>query len=279
MRRRQVLLGTTVMVTGFAGCNSSRSGNEMDTSTNESTDRTTASETAPASETPPDEFTQEWLFDREDDWTERRRVTEYPDSDEAVDWTPHYARSAEYAHVPSRDELKSATDASDVPPVGCAVLSKWALPAEFSNTPVGLVARVREWFESRFEECLVNEVSPIWVEPSKSELESGRTIGSDDYDADGDTGRLEATLPVTVDGESVDVERMTYDAEAHLYSLLGPKKRIGYLAGGAWPATDAVTLHTVENGEIDVSATVSGESWGLEERLVDVLENIDQRRS
>lgn len=276
MRRRQVLLATTTIATGFAGCNSSRSGNETGTHTSHTTTGTITSETPSASETPPEAFAQEWSFDRNDDWTERRRTAESPDSDEAVDWTPNYARSAEYAHVPSRAELASAIDSPDAPAVGCAVLSKWALPSEFSGTPVDLVAEVRDWFQMQFDWCPIRDVSPQDVEPFQNELASGRSIGSDSYAAVGDTGRLKSTLQATVDDELIDVDRVTYEAEAHLYGLLGPEKRVGYLAGGGWPVTDTVTLHTAANGTVDVTAAVSGESWEIEDSLVEVLNEIDQ---
>jgi hypothetical protein len=276
MRRRQVLLATTAIATGFAGCNSSRSGIETGTHANQTTASTTTSETSHTPETPPEEFAQEWSFDRDDDWTERRRATDYPNSDEAVDWTPNYARSAGYVHVPSGEELASTIDTSDAPAVGCAVLSKWALPSEFSGTPVDLVAEVRGWYKMQFDWCPIRDVSPQDVEPFQNELESGRIIGSDNYDAEGDTGRLKSTFQATVDDELIDVERVTYEAEAHLYGLLGPEKRVGYLAGGGWPVTDTVTLHTAENGEVDVTASVNGESWKIEDGLIEVLNDIDQ---
>lgn len=290
MRRRRVLLATAAIVSGVAGCSGDgdetgttsetvRSGTPTTTET-PSSEKATASETSTSTsdrETPPAAFKPAWSFDADDDWTERHRSTEYPDSDEAVDWTPDYARSAEYAHVPSREELAAAVGATDVPPLVCGVASKWALPKEFSNTSVGLVAVVREWFETKFEPFPASVVGPENVEPFQSELESGRKIGHDRHDVEGDTGRLDAPFRATLDRESVEVERVSYAADGLLLGLVGSEERVGYLVGGAWPAEDRVTLHTSDNGTIDVSATVSGESWGVEDRLVAVLNDMEQR--
>lgn len=300
MRRRQALLGTTALLAGFAGCNGIGFGNETDLSTDRSSDSPTQAETVTPSETPqpsktatpaetptsppdsinretpPPKFRQGWSFDRDGDWTEQRRITEYPDTDDAYNWTPDYARTAEYAHVPSQEELASALGGAEVPPLGCAVMSKWALPADYSNTSVGFVHLGRKWFATQFEECPVNILNPVWHEPGQSKLESGRTIGDDDHEAEGDTGRPTSPFQATVGDDSIEVERVTYSAEGLLLGLLGPDDRVGYLAGGGWPATDTVTLHTVGHGEMDVTVKVSGESWNVEDRLVEVLNDIDQ---
>lgn len=280
MNRRQVLLGTTTVIAGLAGCSGNKIGDEASPSTDTSSETPISSEAPTSSEsttstadreTPPTDFAPEWSFDADADWTERRRLTEYPDSDEAVDWTPDYARSTEYAHVPSREKLAAALDASDVPPLVSAVLSKWEFSTEVPNTAVDLVAEVRGWFMNQFETFEFDFGSPENVVPDKSELESGRVVGRDSYELEGDTGRLDSPFRATVDGESVEVERVSYGAEGLLLGLVGPEDGVGFLAGGAWPAEDSVTLHTVENGRMDVSATVSGESWDVENSLFDVL--------
>ena len=281
MMRRRALLGTITALAGLAGCSGNRTVDKTSTPidtpmvTPTSSDTPIPSPEPPNRETPSADFTQEWSLDESNDWTERQRVAEHPDSDEAVDWTIDYARSAEYAHVPSRQKLASAVDAPDVPPLICAVSSKWALSTNFSGTPVDLVAEVRNWFESKFEKCTVSVNGPENVEPFTAELESGRTTGLDRHEAEGDTGRLDSPFRATIDGESVKVERVSYMAEGVLLGLLGPKKHVGYLVGGAWPSADRVVLHTVENGNRNVSATVSGETWGSKDTLVEVLNDLD----
>ena len=282
MKRRRVLLGTTIVLAGVAGCSDNRMENKTNSPTNSPSQTLTPSETPtspPATsvrETVPTGLKQEWSLDRDDDWTERRRLTEYPDSDDAVDWTPDYARTAEYAHESSREEFAATVGSPDVPPLICAVASKWALPTDFSNTSVGLVAEVREWFETQFVECPVSVLKAEHVEPSTSELESGQIIGRDPYEAEGYTDRLKPPFTATIDGESVEVARVSYAAECMLFGLVGSDEQVGYLVGGAWPASNDVTVQTVKNGEMDVSATVSGESWRIKNRLVGVLEDIDQ---
>lgn len=277
MKRRQVLLSTAAVISGMAGC-SGESPEDATGISEESPSETSSPAETPTTtrETPPADFAKEWTLDADDDWTERRRLTEYPDSDEAVDWTPDYARTAEYVHVPSREALASVINASDVPPVLCAVSSKWALPAEFSGTPVDLVANVRDWFGTRFDECGVSVAHPENVDPGVSELDSGREIGWDRYVVKGDTGRLDAPFQAIVDGESVEVKRVRYEAGGLLLGLLGPEKHVGFFAGGGWPSEDSAVLHTVENGEKTVSATVGGESWGVKDSLVGVLNDVEQ---
>lgn len=285
MNRRQALLGTTTVIAGLAGCSGNRTGDgtststdtppETPTSSKESTSSETATSTADR-ETPPADFAPEWSFDADDDWTERRRLTEYPDSDEAADWTPDYARSTEYAHVRSREKLAAAIDASDVPPLVSAVLSKWAFSTEAPNTSVDFVAEVRGWFMDQFETFEFDSGSPENVVPDESELESGRVIGRGLYELEGDTGRLDSPFRATVDNESVEVNRVSYDAEGVLLGFVTQKERVGFLAGGAWPAEDGVTLHTAEKGELAVSATVSGESWDVENSLFEVLNDVAQ---
>lgn len=283
MRRRQVLLSTTTVITGLAGCNGNRTGEQTESETERSTESPPSSETqttseTPASvshrETPPAEFEQKWSFDTDDDWTERYRLTQYPDSDESVDWTPSYARSAVYAHIASREEFASAVDTPDVPRVGCAILSKWAFSTESPNTPVDFVDEVRGWFMDQFENFHFDFGSPENVEPYKSELESGQEIGRDLYELEADTGQLDAPFRATVDETSVEVNRVSYGAGGVLLGFVGSDDHVGFLAGGVWPVEDSVTLHTVESGEIEVPATVSGDSWDIEISLLDVLEGI-----
>jgi hypothetical protein len=280
MNRRQALLGTTTLIAGLAGCSGDRTGDGTSTSTNTSSSKeSTSSETTTSTadrETPPADFAPEWSFDADDDWTERRRLTEYPDSDEAVDWMPDYTHSTEYAHSPSREELESAIEASEVPPVVSAVLSKWGFSTDGPNTSVDFVAEVREWFMDQFETFEFDYGSPENVTPDKSELESGQVIGRDLYELQGNTGRLDSPFQATVEGESVKVNKVSYDAKGVLLGFVGQEKRSGFLASGAWPAKDSMTLHTVENGETVVSATVSGESWNVENSLSDVLNGVEQ---
>lgn len=286
MKRRQVLLGSAVVLGGVAGCSKYRSGTTPNTTRSPSETRIisktrTSSETTTSSpgpserKTPPADFHQKWTFDEDDDWTERRRRTEYPDSDDAVDWTPDYARSAEYSHAPSREELAGTVDASDVPSVVYAISSKWALPVEFSDTSVGLVAEVRDWFMNQFDSLHFDFGSPENVEPSGTELESGRSIGFDRYELEGDTGQLDHPFRATVNDETIEVNRVSYESEGRLLGLVDRDERIGYLAGGGWPVDDTVTLHTGD-GAVNVSATVSGESWEVEDHLVGALEEIDR---
>lgn len=284
MNRRQVLLSTTTMIAGLAGCSGNRTRDGTNTSMNATSgtwmsSTTTSSETStstPNRETPPADFAPEWSFDADANWTERRRLTEYPDSDEAVAWTPDYARSAEYAHVPSRKELASMVDATNVPPLICAVLSKWKFSTELPNTSVDFVAEVRNWFMDQFEIFRFDFGSPVTVEPFLSELDSGRVVGRDSYELEGNTGQLNSPFRATVDGKSVKVEQVRYEAEGVLVGFIDQEDRSGFLAGSAWPAEDSVTLYTAESGEMDVLPTISGESWDIENSLFDVLKEIDQ---
>lgn len=284
MNRRQVLLSTTTVIAGLAGCSGNRTGDGTKTSTNTTfgtsiSSTTAASETptsTPNSETPPADFVPEWSFNADADWTERQRLTEYPDSDEAVDWTPDYALSTEYAHVPSRKEIASMVDATNVPPLVCAVLSKWKFSSGLPNTPVDFVAEVRGWFMNQFNTFTFDYGSPVTVEPFSAELDSGQEVGNDSYELKGDTGQLDSPFRATVDDKSVEVEQVRYEAEGVLIGFVDQNERSGFLAGSAWPAEDSVTLHTADSGEIDISPTVSGESWNIEDSLFDVLNEIDQ---
>jgi hypothetical protein len=272
------------MIAGLAGCSGNRTRGGTNTSMNATSgtlmsSTTTSSETStstPNRETPPADFAPEWSFNADVDWTERQRLTEYPDSDEAVDWTPDYALSTEYAHVPSRKEIASMVDATNVPPLICAVLSKWKFSTALPNTSVDFVAEVRGWFMDQFNTFTFDFGSPVTVEPFSSELDSGRVVGSDSYELVGDTGQLDSPFQATVDDKSVEVERVRYEAEGVLMGFVDRKEHSGFLAGSAWPAEDSVTLHTAESGEIDIFPTVSGESWNIEDSLFDVLNEIDQ---
>lgn len=272
MNRRALLLSATTLVTGLAGCN--REQTENRTSTSHPSPKTTES---PTRKTPPQDFAQEWVLESDKDWMELHRETEYPTSDEAVNWTPEFVRTAEYAHMPSRRALESTLSASDIPPINCAVLSKWALPAKHSITPADFVAEVRGWFTSKFGECSVNISDPENVEPSTTNLDSGVVIGKGPYEGYGDTGRMKDPFQASISGESVEVERMRFEAGGVLFGHLNASKRVGYLAGGGWANEDSVTIDTVEAGEKDISADVSGKSWNLQESLLSVLNDVDQQ--
>lgn len=284
MKRRRVILRVIPVIAALAGCDAIENGNENNRLTRPETSKPTATRTAsatPTSEsserkTPPPEFTQKWILEDDDDWLKRRRLLEYPDSDEAVDWTPEFAQSTEFIHQPSRHELASALDTSDVPPLSGAVLSKWSFPTDFSGTSVDFTAEVSGWFEGWFTACGVNVHGPVNVHTGTFEIASGQRIGRDRYMASGDTDQLKSPLQVTVDGESIEVVRISYEAEGLLLGLVGPEKHICYLAGGGWPSGDSVTLHTVDDEEVEVSSPVSGEQWELEETLVQVMEDINQ---
>lgn len=303
MRRRKALLGMAAIITGLSGCNEDQSNSTntvtsqlsdspVPSATESSTETTihseTATETPSASETttetssakptdqqtPPPEFRQRWLLDRDNDWMERRKVTEYPETDDAYNWRPNYAYTTEYVHVPSQENLGSVLGGVNAPPLACAVVSKWALPSDYSNSSVGLVHQGRQWFKERFTNCPVTVISPQVVEPSQSELESGQIFGKDRYEVEGDTGQLESSFQTTINDDSVTVERITYNAKGLLLGLLGTDDKIGYFAGGGWPIADTITLYTADNGTVEVSAPVSGKSWHIENQLKEVLATI-----
>lgn len=292
MKRRRALRSATVVIAGLAGCSQNQFRNRTNRSSTRPSAATTTSgttakptrssgtttTTTPRRTTPPPDFTQEWSFDGEENWMEHSRYTEYPQTHYAYNWNPKFARTAQYSHVSSQAELASALDASGVPPIVCAGLSKWALPTEFPGSrdkPGNLVADVRNWFKTWFEGCTVDVGDPKYVEPFVQKLNSGTKVGWYPHEAKGDTGQLQTPFRAIVDGGSIEVTRVTYEAEAVLIGLPGPELRVGFLAGGGWPKEDAVALHTAENGTIDVSVSVSGESWGIEDRLFDVLNEID----
>lgn len=281
MRRRQVLFGTTALLAVFAGCSgSAENGTEPPTETPSPTPVSTPTETAtptetptPHPETPPADFDPEWLFDEDDDWTEQRRWTETPDTSRGDDWPPAYGRAVEYAHAPSREAFASAANVDDPPALCGAVLSKWALRGDFSD---GIVKRFSRWFETRFEGCAVSIEAPSVVHPYTTELDSGTVVGRHPYRAEGDTGRLDTPLRASVDGRSVDVQRITYEAEGVLFGHVGPAGRVGYVVGGGWPTDDAVMLHTREGPGVEVTPEVNGEAWGVTDALVAVLDDVEQ---
>jgi hypothetical protein len=105
MNRRQVLLRTVTVISGFSGCNETGFGKKASTPTDRHTDSPTPSETATASPDRPDrvtpspDFSLEWLFDHDEDWSERHRLTEYPHTVDYRDLLAHLKlRSSPHFH-------------------------------------------------------------------------------------------------------------------------------------------------------------------------------------
>lgn len=304
MRRRRALLSTTATLAGLAGCSGILGGDETATSPDrttaspgesptpnasiEPTDRRTQTPTTqpthhptetPTPEPtdrpePPESFHQEWTFGNPDDWVERNRVTEYPETT-STDWRPPYARTAEFSHGPTTAEFEAAIEATEGPRLACAVMSKWKLPDAYSNSPYGLAHTARTWVTTTFDDCPLTVVGPETVHVLGDELRTGYTVGMDRLRVEGDTGQLGTAFRAVADGASVRVQRVTYEADGILYGLHSDDRRFGYFVVGAWPATDAVTLHTDGRGTVDVAAPVRGEHWRLERRVRRVLERVD----